>query len=99
VARADPTQLPLNYGNSTLGPYEDSGEFARTVNHHISFERGLIPITMRNGHVSANNVGNVEHEMSLHQRGMVNQCFEEGQYDAGIAVLDQLRSSKYKPSA
>jgi pentatricopeptide repeat protein len=54
---------------------------------------------MRNGHVSTNNVGNVEKEMSLHQRGMVNHCFEEGQYDAGIAVLDQLRSSKYKPAA
>jgi len=40
-----------------------------------------------------------EREMTRHQRGLVDTCFEEGQYEAAIAVLDQLHSSKYKPAA
>lgn len=39
-----------------------------------------------------------EREMSRHQRGLVDTCFEEGQYESGISVLDQLRSSHLKPS-
>jgi hypothetical protein len=31
-------------------------------------------------------------------RGLVDVCFEEGQYDAGLAALDQLRSPLYRPS-
>ncbi|KAH9949562.1 hypothetical protein B0H21DRAFT_727424 [Amylocystis lapponica] len=41
--------------------------------------------------------GTVEREMNVHQRSLVDTCFEEEQYEAGIAVLDQLRSPKYKP--
>lgn len=41
----------------------------------------------------------VEREMSRNQHGIVDTCFEEGQYEAGIATLDQLRSPNYKPSA
>jgi pentatricopeptide repeat protein len=40
-----------------------------------------------------------EREMSRHQRGLVDTCFEEGQYESGISVLEQLRSSHVKPSA
>lgn len=40
---------------------------------------------------------NEEREMTIHQRGLVDTCFEEGQYESGIAVLDQLRSSFFKP--
>ncbi|KZT08330.1 uncharacterized protein LAESUDRAFT_748862 [Laetiporus sulphureus 93-53] len=40
----------------------------------------------------------VERDMPVHQRGLVDTCFEEGQYEAGIAVLEQLRSPKYRPS-
>ncbi|KAG9316385.1 hypothetical protein JVU11DRAFT_2418 [Chiua virens] len=40
-----------------------------------------------------------EREMTRYQRGLVDTCFEEGQYQSGIAVLDQLRSSTFKPSA
>lgn len=40
-----------------------------------------------------------EREMPVHQRGLVDTCFEENQYESGIAVLDQLRSPKFKPSA
>ncbi|KII92900.1 hypothetical protein PLICRDRAFT_37703 [Plicaturopsis crispa FD-325 SS-3] len=39
-----------------------------------------------------------EKEMNKYQRGLVDTCFEEGQYESGIAILDQLRSSKYTPS-
>ncbi|KAH0827534.1 hypothetical protein J3R83DRAFT_4253 [Lanmaoa asiatica] len=34
---------------------------------------------------------NEEREMTRNQRGLVDTCFEEGQYESGIAVLDQLR--------
>lgn len=39
-----------------------------------------------------------EHEMNRHQCSLVDTCFEEGQYEAGISVLEQLRSSQFKPS-
>lgn len=38
-----------------------------------------------------------ECEMTRNQRGLVETCFEEGQYESGIAVLEQLRSEKFKP--
>jgi hypothetical protein len=38
-----------------------------------------------------------EREMTRNQRGLVETCFEEGQYESGIAVLEQLRSEKFKP--
>ncbi|OCH95172.1 hypothetical protein OBBRIDRAFT_721153 [Obba rivulosa] len=47
--------------------------------------------------VPSSSNGTVEREMTIHQRGLVDTCFEEGQYEAGIRVLDQLRSRKYKP--
>jgi pentatricopeptide repeat protein len=39
----------------------------------------------------------VEHEMGTHQRGLIDTCLEEGQFDSAIALLDQLRSSICKP--
>ncbi|KAF5393519.1 hypothetical protein D9757_000780 [Collybiopsis confluens] len=36
--------------------------------------------------------------MNLHQRGLVDACFEEGQYDEGIALLSQLKSQNVAPS-
>ncbi|KZT26752.1 hypothetical protein NEOLEDRAFT_1062201 [Neolentinus lepideus HHB14362 ss-1] len=39
-----------------------------------------------------------EREMTKNQRGLVDACFEEGQYESGISLLQQLRSSGYKPS-
>jgi pentatricopeptide repeat protein len=39
-----------------------------------------------------------EREMSRHQRSLVDTCFEEGQYESGISVLEQLRSSQFKPA-
>ncbi|KAF7361732.1 hypothetical protein MVEN_00517100 [Mycena venus] len=41
----------------------------------------------------------VESEMSQHQRGLVDLCLEEGQYEQAIDVLSQLRSPHLKPSA
>ncbi|KAG1770479.1 hypothetical protein EDD22DRAFT_770017 [Suillus occidentalis] len=38
-----------------------------------------------------------ECEMTRNQRGLVETCFEEGQYESGIAVLEQLRSKNFKP--
>ena len=38
-----------------------------------------------------------EREFPRHQRGFVDTCFEEGQFEAAIAVLNELRSSKYRP--
>ncbi|KAF8639505.1 hypothetical protein AX17_001410 [Amanita inopinata Kibby_2008] len=37
-------------------------------------------------------------EMSLHQRAIVDTCFEEGQHESAISVLEQLRSPSYRPS-
>ncbi|KAG6903073.1 hypothetical protein C0995_006260 [Termitomyces sp. Mi166 len=42
--------------------------------------------------------GAVEHEMSTHQRGLVDTCLEEGQFESAIALLEQLRSPSYKPT-
>jgi pentatricopeptide repeat protein len=39
-----------------------------------------------------------EREMTKHQRGLVDTCFEEGHYESGISILDQLRSSQFRPS-
>ncbi|KAG6850937.1 hypothetical protein H0H93_005806 [Arthromyces matolae] len=36
--------------------------------------------------------------MSTHQRGLVDTCFEEGQFESAIALLEQLRSPRYKPA-
>ncbi|EIW83141.1 hypothetical protein CONPUDRAFT_164139 [Coniophora puteana RWD-64-598 SS2] len=41
--------------------------------------------------------GGEEKEMTRHQRGLVDTCFEEGQYESGIAMMEQLRTSRYKP--
>ncbi|KAI0775740.1 hypothetical protein BD413DRAFT_531139 [Trametes elegans] len=38
-----------------------------------------------------------ERDLTIHQRGLVETCFEENQYEAAIAVLDEVRSSKNKP--
>lgn len=38
-----------------------------------------------------------EREMGTHQRGLIDTCLEEGQFDSAIALLNQLRSSIYKP--
>ncbi|KAK0466464.1 uncharacterized protein EV420DRAFT_831546 [Desarmillaria tabescens] len=40
-----------------------------------------------------------EAEMNISQAGLVDSCFEEDQYDAGISVLDQLRSPWRRPKA
>ncbi|KAJ3989854.1 hypothetical protein F5890DRAFT_1483220 [Lentinula detonsa] len=37
--------------------------------------------------------------MNRHQRGLVDACFEENQYDEGIALLSQLRTPAVLPSA
>lgn len=44
------------------------------------------------------NAERVETEMTQQQLATVDSCFEEGQYDSGIFVLDQLRSPAHKPS-
>ncbi|KAF9244949.1 hypothetical protein BU15DRAFT_41638 [Melanogaster broomeanus] len=38
-------------------------------------------------------------EMTRNQRGLVDTCFEEGQYESGITILDQLRSISFRPAA
>jgi hypothetical protein len=47
---------------------------------------------------SASGMVSQEQEMPRNQYGIVDTCFEEGQYEAGIAVLNQLRSPKHKPA-
>ncbi|KIK99059.1 hypothetical protein PAXRUDRAFT_30748 [Paxillus rubicundulus Ve08.2h10] len=42
---------------------------------------------------------NEEREMTRNQRGLVETCFEEGQYESGISVLEHLRSASFKPPA
>ena len=43
------------------------------------------------------NGSEVEREMTRNQRGLVDTCFEEGQYESGIAMLELLRSTMFKP--
>ncbi|KAI6121467.1 hypothetical protein F5141DRAFT_518614 [Pisolithus sp. B1] len=38
-----------------------------------------------------------EREMTRNQRNLVDTCFEEGQYESGIAALELLRSTAFKP--
>lgn len=38
-----------------------------------------------------------EAEMSRNLVGLVDNCFEEGKYEDGIAMLGQLRSANVKP--
>ncbi|KAF5385121.1 hypothetical protein D9615_000897 [Tricholomella constricta] len=42
--------------------------------------------------------GAVERELSNHQRGIVDTCFEEGQFESAIALMEQLRTSNAKPA-
>ena len=39
-----------------------------------------------------------EKEMSARLRSLVDNCFQEGQYEAGFVELNRLRSSTNKPS-
>ena len=39
----------------------------------------------------------LERDLTVHQRNLVDTCFEEGQYDAAISVLEELLSPKIKP--
>jgi hypothetical protein len=41
---------------------------------------------------------NQERDMPRNLYGIVDTCFEEGQYEAGIGVLNHLRCPKYKPA-
>lgn len=38
-----------------------------------------------------------ERDLTAYQRSLADDCFDEGQYEAAIAVLDEIRSRKYKP--
>ncbi|TDL26160.1 hypothetical protein BD410DRAFT_784211 [Rickenella mellea] len=46
-----------------------------------------------------NNVGHGERPMNRQQRAIVDGCFEEGQYEAGIRLLDKLRNEHVRPSS
>jgi hypothetical protein len=39
-----------------------------------------------------------ERDLTANLRGLVDGCFEECQYEAGLAALDQLREATYKPA-
>ena len=39
----------------------------------------------------------VEREMTNYQRNLVDTCFEEGNYDSAISILDKLRHPSTKP--
>ena len=39
----------------------------------------------------------VEWEMTNYQRNLVDTCFEEGNYDSAISLLDNLRHPSTKP--
>lgn len=45
----------------------------------------------------ANDNGQRTWELNTLQRGLVDSCFEEGQYETAISTLDQLRSSEFNP--
>ncbi|KAF5383007.1 hypothetical protein D9615_004882 [Tricholomella constricta] len=40
--------------------------------------------------------GAVERELSNHQREIIDTCFEEGQFESAIALMEQLRTSNAK---
>lgn len=39
----------------------------------------------------------VERELTNYQRNLVDTCFEEGNFDSAIALLDELRHPGVKP--
>ena len=39
----------------------------------------------------------IERELTANQRNLVDTCFEEGNYDAAISLMDKLRHPGYKP--
>lgn len=39
-----------------------------------------------------------ERDLTAYLRGSVDACFEENQYEAGLATLDQIREAIYKPA-
>ncbi|KAJ3552207.1 hypothetical protein NM688_g4272 [Phlebia brevispora] len=43
------------------------------------------------------NIANVERELTVNQRNLIDTCFEEGNYDAAISLLDKLRHPNCKP--
>ncbi|KIK09887.1 hypothetical protein K443DRAFT_671197 [Laccaria amethystina LaAM-08-1] len=49
-------------------------------------------------HQPPGSVGGLELEMGPFQCNLVDSCFEEGQHEAAISMLEQLRSPNYKPS-
>ncbi|TBU49496.1 hypothetical protein BD309DRAFT_53768 [Dichomitus squalens] len=38
-----------------------------------------------------------ERDLTVHERSLADNCFDEGQYEAAIAALDEIRSRKSKP--
>lgn len=48
-------------------------------------------------HTMASSNGRYPWELTSLQRGLVDNCFEEGQYETAIATLDQLRSPDFNP--
>ena len=38
-----------------------------------------------------------ERDLTVHQKSLADNCFDEGQYEAAIDALDQIRSRKNKP--
>lgn len=44
--------------------------------------------------MDTNNPPIYNHEMNRYERGLIDACFEEGQYDMGIFLLNKLRLPK-----
>lgn len=58
-----------------------------------------LSLIMKDSPTCLENVENLqEWEMGKHQRGLVDNSFEEGQYSSALEMLEQLRSFTHRPS-
>lgn len=97
--------LPLTTQSKAAGiPMQVSDADAGYGTADLSFETPLrvgasLPFTtIMSQNASTSSATVTELEMSRGQRELVNSCWEENQYESGIAVLEQLRSPRHKPS-
>lgn len=79
---------------------------APNLDHNYHIPRGLTQPRVISGHrlqemtilnPPAITAPVVERELTVNQRNLVDTCFEEGNYDAAISLMDKLRHPGYKP--
>lgn len=75
--------------------HDSRGNAVKVTSQNITRSRGLALLCRMA--TAEQRDGTVEREMTFHQRGLVDTCLEEGQFESAIDLMDQLRSPHYKP--